>query len=165
MHYKEVKAILSPQNGMNLYRGCTHGCIYCDSRSKCYRMDHDFEDIEVKLHAPDILERTLKRKRTKGMIITGSMTDPYVPLEKELQMTRLCLNQIERFDFGITIQTKSDLILRYLCLPVCMHLLPFSFETDFARKNCHLRPRIIIGLSDLMKIPMHQFTGISMRNG
>ena len=89
MHYKEVKAILSPQNGMNLYRGCTHGCIYCDSRSKCYRMDHDFEDIEVKLHAPDILERTLKRKRTKGMIITGSMTDPYVPLEKELQMTRL----------------------------------------------------------------------------
>ncbi len=112
MHYKEVKAILSPQNGMNLYRGCTHGCIYCDSRSKCYRMDHDFEDIEVKLHAPDILERTLKRKRTKGMIITGSMTDPYVPLEKELQMTRLCLNQIERFDFGITIQTKSDLILR-----------------------------------------------------
>lgn len=112
MHYKEVKAILSPQNGMNLYRGCTHGCIYCDSRSKCYRMKHDFEDVEVKLRADELLEYTLKRKRSKSMISTGSMTDPYIPLEEELQMTRRCLNQIERFDFGIVIQTKSNLILR-----------------------------------------------------
>ncbi|MGN0436157.1 MAG: SPL family radical SAM protein [Wujia sp.] len=112
MHYKEVKAILSPQNGMNLYRGCTHGCIYCDSRSKCYRMKHDFEDIEVKARADELLEYTLKRKRTKSMISTGSMTDPYVPIEEELQMTRRCLNQIERFDFGLVIQTKSKLILR-----------------------------------------------------
>lgn len=112
MHYKEVKAILSPQNGMNLYRGCTHGCIYCDSRSKCYRMNHDFEDIEVKLGAEELLERTLKKKRSKGMITTGSMTDPYVPIEKELQITRRCLNQIERFEFGVTIQTKSNLIMR-----------------------------------------------------
>ncbi|MBE5946611.1 MAG: radical SAM protein [Lachnospiraceae bacterium] len=112
MHYKEVKAILSPQNGMNLYRGCTHGCIYCDSRSKCYRMNHDFEDIEIKARAEDILEHTLKRKRTKSMISTGSMTDPYVPIEEELQITRRCLNQIERFDFGLVIQTKSNLIMR-----------------------------------------------------
>ena len=87
MHYKEVKAILSPQNGMNLYRGCTHGCIYCDSRSKCYRMSHDFEDIEIKLKADDMLENTLKRKRRKGMISTGSMTDPYVPIEKDLAVS------------------------------------------------------------------------------
>lgn len=112
MHYKEVKAILSPQNGMNLYRGCTHGCIYCDSRSKCYRMDHEFEDIEVKARADELLEQTLKRKRRKGMILTGAMTDPYVPIEKELLITRRCLNQIERFEFGIVIQTKSKLILR-----------------------------------------------------
>lgn len=112
MHYKEVKAILSPQNGMNLYRGCTHGCIYCDSRSKCYRMNHDFEDIEVKSRADQLLEYTLKRKRNKGMIATGAMTDPYVPIEAELQMTRRCLNQIERFDFGVVIQTKSNLIMR-----------------------------------------------------
>lgn len=112
MHYREVKAILSPQNGMNLYRGCTHGCIYCDSRSKCYRMNHDFEDIEVKLGAEELLERTLKKKRSKGMIMTGSMTDPYVPIEEELQLTRRCLNQIERFEFGVTIQTKSNLIMR-----------------------------------------------------
>ncbi len=112
MHYKEVKAILSPQNGMNLYRGCTHGCIYCDSRSKCYRMDHEFEDIEVKSKAAELLENTLKKKRRKGMISTGSMTDPYVPIEEELLVTRRCLNQIERFDFGLVIQTKSNLILR-----------------------------------------------------
>ena len=112
MHYKEVKAVLSPQNGMNIYRGCVHGCIYCDSRSKCYRMTHEFEDIEVKSRADDILEQTLKRKRTKGMIQTGSMSDPYIPLEEELQLTRRCLNQIDRFYFGLVIQTKSDLILR-----------------------------------------------------
>ncbi len=112
MHYKEVKAILSPQNGMNLYRGCTHGCIYCDSRSKCYRMNHDFEDIEVKLKADELLEHTLRRKRTKGMIMAGALTDPYVPIEEELQITRRCLNQIERFDFGLAIQTKSNLIMR-----------------------------------------------------
>ena len=112
MHYKEVKAILSPQNGMNLYRGCTHGCIYCDSRSKCYRMDHDFEDVEVKARADELLEYTLKRKRRKGMIGTGSMTDPYLPIEEQLELTRRCLNQIDRFEFGLSIQTKSDLILR-----------------------------------------------------
>ena len=138
MHYKEVKAILSPQNGMNLYRGCTHGCIYCDSRSTCYRMNHDFEDIEVKLKADELLEYTLKRKRTKSMIATGSMTDPYVPIEKELQLTRRCLNQIERFDFGIVIQTKSNLIMRDIdilekinrktkCV-VCMTLTTFDEE-------------------------------------
>ena len=112
MHYKEVKAILTPQNGMNLYRGCTHGCIYCDSRSKCYRMDHDFEDIGVKLRAADLLENTLKKKRSKGMIATGSMTDPYVPIEADLKITRRCLNIIDRFDFGVVIQTKSNLIMR-----------------------------------------------------
>lgn len=112
MHYKEVKAILSPQNGMNIYRGCTHGCIYCDSRSKCYRMQHDFEDVEVKLRADELLENTLKKKRKKSMISTGSMTDPYIPLEEKLQLMRRCLNQIDRFDFGICIQTKSKLILR-----------------------------------------------------
>ena len=112
MHYKEVKAVLSPQNGMNIYRGCVHGCIYCDSRSKCYRMQHDFEDVEVKARADDILEHTLKRKRTKSMIQTGSMSDPYIPLEEELKLTRRCLNIIDRFYFGLVIQTKSDLILR-----------------------------------------------------
>ncbi|MBQ8318856.1 MAG: radical SAM protein [Lachnospiraceae bacterium] len=121
MHYKEVKAILTPQNGMNLYRGCTHGCIYCDSRSKCYRMDHDFEDIEVKAKAADLLEHALKRKRNKSMIATGSMSDPYVPIEAELKLTRRCLNIIDRFDFGLVIQTKSNLILRDIDILESIH--------------------------------------------
>ena len=112
MHYKEVKAILSPQNGMNIYRGCTFGCVYCDARSKCYRIRHDFDDVEVKEKADDMLEKTLKRKRTRGMITTGAMTEPYLPLEEDLRMVRRCLNQIERFEFGLAIKTKSELILR-----------------------------------------------------
>lgn len=112
MHYKEYKHILSPKNGMNIYRGCSHGCIYCDSRSKCYQMDHDFEDIEIKKDAPIILERELRSKRNLCMIGTGAMCDPYLHLEKELQYTRQCLEVIEKYGFGISIQTKSNLILR-----------------------------------------------------
>ena len=74
MHFVTAKGILSSKNGMNLYRGCTHGCIYCDSRSRCYHMEHAFEDIEVKENAVDLLEYALRRKRKKCMIGTGSMT-------------------------------------------------------------------------------------------
>ena len=116
MHYKEVKSILSPKNGMNLYRGCTHGCIYCDSRSKCYQMDHDFEDVEIKQNAPELLEKALKSKRRRCMIGTGSMCDPYLPLEKQEELTRRCLELIERYGFGVSLLTKSDLILRDLDL-------------------------------------------------
>ncbi len=116
MHDADYKTILSPQNGMNLYRGCTHGCIYCDSRSACYRMDHAFEDIEVKRDAPKILEQQLRRRRKPCMIGTGAMCDPYLPLEEELQITRQCLALIERYGFGLTIQTKSARILRDLDL-------------------------------------------------
>lgn len=116
MHYKEVKGILSPSNGMNIYRGCSHGCIYCDSRSKCYQMDHDFEDIEVKINAPELLEQRLRSKRTKCMIGTGAMTDPYIPLEESLRHTRRCIELIEEYGFGLSIQTKSNRILRDLDL-------------------------------------------------
>jgi len=112
MHYADYKTILSPQNGMNLYRGCTHGCIYCDSRSACYQMKHDFEDVEVKRDAARILEAQLARKRKPCMIGTGAMCDPYIPLEEELQITRQCLKLIERYGFGVAIQTKSARILR-----------------------------------------------------
>ena len=78
MHFVDAKGILSAHNGMNLYRGCTHGCIYCDSRSECYQMKHDFEDIEVKQNAPELLERALRSKRKKCMIGTGAMCDPYI---------------------------------------------------------------------------------------
>ena len=116
MHFVNAKGILSPQNGMNLYRGCTHGCIYCDSRSRCYHMDHDFEDTEVKENAIELLEKALRSKRKKCMIGTGAMTDPYIPLELELGNVRKALELIYKYGFGVTLQTKSDRILRDLDL-------------------------------------------------
>ena len=116
MHEIRAKAILSAQNGMNIYRGCQHGCIYCDARSTCYQMDHAFEDIAVKMNAPQLLEQALLHKRKRCMIGTGSMSDPYIPLEKELGLTRKCLELILRYGYGLAIQTKSDLILRDLDL-------------------------------------------------
>ena len=116
MHLVQAKSILSSGNGMNVYRGCTHGCIYCDSRSDCYGMDHDFEDIEVKENAPQLLERALAAKRKKCMVGTGSMGDPYNPLEEELCVWRRCLEVIERHGFGATLITKSDRVLRDLDL-------------------------------------------------
>lgn len=116
MHYVTAKGILSAKNGMNLYRGCSHGCIYCDSRSHCYQMNHAFEDIEVKENAIELLEDALKRKRNKCMIGMGSMTDPYIPLELELEHTRKSLELIEKYGFGATLITKSDRILRDLDL-------------------------------------------------
>ncbi|MBQ4426156.1 MAG: radical SAM protein [Oscillospiraceae bacterium] len=112
MHFVEAKGILSSKNGINIYRGCTHGCIYCDSRSLCYGFNHRFEDIEVKRNAPELLEKALKAKRRRCMIGTGSMSDPYMHCEKELKLTRRCLEIIEKYGFGAAIQTKSDLILR-----------------------------------------------------
>ena len=114
MHFIEAKGILHNKggfNGMNIYRGCTHGCIYCDSRSACYQFTHPFEDIEVKKNAPELLEQALKSKRSKCMIGTGSMSDPYMHCETELRMTRKCLEIIEKHGFGLAIQTKSDRIL------------------------------------------------------
>jgi DNA repair photolyase len=116
MHLKNVKGILSPQNGMNLARGCVHGCIYCDSRSVCYNIDHDFEDVEIKINAPELLEAKLKSKRKKCMIGTGSMSDPYIPIPENLQNTRTCLEIIEKYGFGFSAITKSNLILRDLDL-------------------------------------------------
>ena len=119
MHMTEAKGILSGSGnalGMNIYRGCTHGCIYCDSRSACYQMNHPFEDVEVKRNAPELLEKALRSRRKKGMIATGSMSDPYMPAEAQLQLTRRCLKIIRAYGFGAAVLTKSDLILRDLDL-------------------------------------------------
>ncbi len=116
MHFVKAKGILSSKNGMNLYRGCSHGCIYCDSRSRCYHMEHAFEDIEVKENAINLLEYALKHKRKKCMIGTGSMADPYIPLELEIGNVRKALHLIYKYGFGFTVITKSDRILRDLDL-------------------------------------------------
>ncbi len=115
MHFVNAKGILhgkAPYLGMNVYRGCTHGCVYCDSRSLCYQFTHPFEDIEVKQNAPELLERALRGKRKKCMIGTGSMSDPYMHCEERLGLTRRCLEVILRYGFGAAVQTKSDRVLR-----------------------------------------------------
>lgn len=116
MHYTKAKTILSAKNGMNLYRGCSHGCIYCDSRSKVYNMQHQFEDIEIKENAIELLEKALKSKRKKCMIGMGSMTDPYISLEEDIKSTRKALELIYKYGFGATLITKSASILRDLDL-------------------------------------------------
>ncbi len=121
MHKTDARTLLSSRNGMNIYRGCQHGCIYCDSRSKCYQFTHDFEDIEVKQNAPELLGRALRSKRKRCMIGTGSMSDPYMPLEQDVQLMRQCLELIDRHAFGATVITKSDLVLRDLDLYLSIH--------------------------------------------
>jgi DNA repair photolyase len=116
MHLREVKGILSAYNGMNISRGCVHGCIYCDARSKCYHIDHEFEDVEIKANAAALLDEALSRKRKKIMVGTGAMSDPYIPLPENLANIRACLEVIDRHGCGLAIQTKSDFILRDLDL-------------------------------------------------
>lgn len=116
MHFVQAKGILSERNGMNLYRGCTHGCIYCDSRSACYHIDHLFEDIEVKANAIELLEQKLRSKREPCMISTGSMTDPYIPLEEQIGNVRKAASLIHAYGFGFSVITKSNRVLRDLDL-------------------------------------------------
>lgn len=98
---------------MNLYRGCQHQCVYCDSRSECYGID-DFADVQVKTNALELLERELRRKRTRGTVGTGSMNDPYMPLEGEIGLTGRALEILARHEFPVHVITKSTLVLRDL---------------------------------------------------
>ena len=116
MHFVQAKGILSKNNGMNIYRCCSHVCIYCDSRSKCYGFTHAFEYIEVKANASELLEKALRYKRQKCMIGTGAMCDSYLHIEETLGLTRKCLELIDRYEYGVAIQTKSNRILRDLDL-------------------------------------------------
>ena len=111
MHFVQAKGILSAQNGMNLYRGCSHGCIYCDSRSDCYRIEH-FDQVQAKENALPLLRDELRRKIRPGIVGLGSMSDPYNPFEEELQLTRHALELLDAYQFGAAIATKSDLIAR-----------------------------------------------------
>lgn len=114
MREKEAKTVLSPQNGMNIYRGCTFGCLYCDPRAKCYRNTGEFEDVEVKVNAAALLEKSLRSKRRHCMIGVGSMSDPYQSAEAELKLMRTSLELINYYGYGVAIETRSDLILRDL---------------------------------------------------
>jgi DNA repair photolyase len=96
---------------MNIYRGCQHGCIYCDSRSECYQIEN-FDDIIVKANAIELLKSELPRKRIKGTIATGAMSDPYIPLEKQYNLTGQALRVIADHRYPVQITTKSNLVLR-----------------------------------------------------
>jgi DNA repair photolyase len=98
---------------MNLYRGCQHQCIYCDSRSSCYQIEN-FSDILIKSNALELLEKELSHKRKKGLIGTGSMNDPYMPLEAKINLTRQALEIIAKYHFPVHIITKSALVTRDL---------------------------------------------------
>jgi DNA repair photolyase len=121
MQYINAKQILSGFNtndfwfginyNMNIYKGCSHGCIYCDSRSDCYGIDN-FDEIRIKKEALNIIQRELSSKRTKGVVGTGAMSDPYNPIEAEVKLTRGALNLINKYGFGISIATKSSLVVR-----------------------------------------------------
>lgn len=109
--YQENNSWFGNNYNMNIYKGCCHGCIYCDSRSECYQIDH-FEEVRAKENALLIIKGELKSKRRSGVIGTGAMSDPYNPLEKEFELTRGALELIDYYRFGVSIATKSDLILR-----------------------------------------------------
>ncbi|SEP64200.1 DNA repair photolyase [Lachnospiraceae bacterium NE2001] len=157
MHFVDAKGILTSNNGltgMNIYRGCSHGCIYCDSRSKVYQFNHPFEDIEVKQNAPELLEKALRSKKKKCMIGTGAMSDPYMHCEEQLRLTRKCLEVIRKYEFGVAIQTKSDRILQDINLldeinkasKAVVQMTLTTFDDDLCKKLepnvCNTKRRI-----------------------
>ncbi|MDV4152291.1 radical SAM protein [Clostridium sp. AL.422] len=109
--YRESNNWFGINYNMNIYKGCCHGCIYCDSRSECYGIEN-FDIVKVKENSSDIIRRELKSKRKKGVVGTGAMSDPYNPFEKKLSLTRNALESIDITGFGVSIATKSDLITR-----------------------------------------------------
>jgi DNA repair photolyase len=121
MHKKTYKHILLANHTMNLTRGCTHGCIYCDSRSECYQMKHDFEDVEIKANAAGILDGELLKKRKKFMIKTGAMSDPYMNVKEVLAQTRACFEVVHKHRFGLSFQTKSISFLKDMDLLEKIH--------------------------------------------
>lgn len=126
---------------INLYRGCCHGCIYCDSRSNCYGVE-DFDRVRIKKNALQILERELSKKRKKGVVSIGAMSDPYNPYEEKMEITRGALKLLERYGFGVTLDTKSPLVLRDIDLlkrisrKSCVNIkLTVTAASDFLSKR------------------------------
>ncbi|MGY0372994.1 radical SAM protein [Clostridium sp. JNZ J1-5] len=126
---------------MNIYKGCCHGCIYCDSRSECYGIDN-FDKVRAKENSIKIIRNDLRSKRRKGVIGTGAMSDPYNPFEKDLMLTRDALDLINRFNFGIAIATKSNLITRDIDIlrkikehsPVIIKMTVTTFQDELCKK-------------------------------
>lgn len=139
--YVENNSWFGVNYNMNIYKGCPHGCIYCDSRSECYNIDN-FDKVRAKENAIDIITKDLKSKKKKGVIMTGSMSDPYNPFEKGLCLTRKALEQINLYNFGVAIATKSSLITRDIDIlknisehsPVLIKMTITTFDDTLCKK-------------------------------
>lgn len=139
--YSENNYWFGNNYNMNIYKGCNHGCIYCDSRSECYGID-DFSKVRAKENPLAIIERELRSKRKKGVVGTGAMSDPYNTYEKEYKLTRGALELINRYGFGVSIDTKSDLIIRDIDLlkeiskhsPVLIKITVTTADDDLCKK-------------------------------
>lgn len=132
---------------MNIYRGCNHGCIYCDSRSECYGIDH-FDTVRAKDNSTELLRSNLKSKRQTGVVGTGSMSDPYNPFERKTLLTRQALEMLNRHQFGVSIATKSDLVTRDIDVlkriqehsPVLVKITITSIDDALCRK---IEPHVV----------------------
>lgn len=155
---------------MNLYKGCSHGCIYCDSRSNCYHID-DFDKVRGKENALYILERELSKKSDRGVVGIGAMSDTYNPLEKKYEMTRGTLKLISKYGFGVSIDTKSDLILRDIDLLKEINsknnvIIKFTITTPHDELSHIIEPNVCVSSKRLQAIKTLSengiFTGIMM---
>ena len=155
---------------MNLYRGCSHGCIYCDSRSDCYHIDN-FDIIKGKENMLHILENELSKKRLKGVVGIGAMSDTYNPMEIKYQQTRGALQLISKYGFGVSIDTKSDLILRDIDLLKEINsknnvIIKFTITTPDDNLSKRIEPNVCVSSKRLEAIKILNdngiFTGIMM---
>ena len=149
---------------MNLYRGCSHGCIYCDSRSNCYHIDN-FDRVRGKENALYILEKELSKKRTKGVVGIGSMSDTYNPLEIKYEQTRGALKLISKYGFGVSIDTKSDLVLRDLDLLKEINsknnvIIKFTITTPDDKLSKIIEPNVCVSSKRLEAIKILSDNGI-----
>lgn len=149
---------------MNLYRGCSHGCIYCDSRSNCYHIDN-FDIVKGKENALQILEQELSEKREKGVVGIGAMSDTYNPLEKEYELTRGALRLLLKYGFGVSIDTKSDLILRDIDLLKEINskndvIVKFTITTPKDELAKIIEPRVCVSSKRLQAIKTLSDNGI-----
>ena len=149
---------------MNLYRGCSHGCIYCDSRSDCYHIDN-FDIVKGKENALNILEQELSKKRHKGVVGIGAMSDTYNPQELKYEQTRGALKLISKYGFGVSIDTKSDLILRDIDLLKEINsknnvIVKFTITTPLDELSKIIEPHVCVSSKRLHAIKILSDNGI-----
>lgn len=149
---------------MNLYRGCSHGCIYCDSRSNCYHIEN-FDTVKGKENALYILEKELSKQKSRGVVGIGAMSDTYNPMEKKYEQTRGALKLLSKYNFGVSIDTKSDLILRDIDLlkEISLHnpcIIKFTITTPYDELSSIIEPHVCLSSRRFKAIQILNENGI-----